>query len=127
VKRRAARALAVAALICCWAAPYDSSAQPMPRLGRVKGSVLDRRGRLIPASEITVEGHGITRDQGYTEDGTFQLDLPPGVYHITLKSEGYRRPRPRRVRVRAGATATVNFILDAVRVRVPRRRARPGA
>jgi hypothetical protein len=125
VRGRGARALAAAILIFGWAA--GAAAQPSPRLGRVEGSVRDRRGRLIPAAELTVESRRNVRDRGYTEDGTYQLDLPPGVYFIRLRSRGYLAPRPRRVRVRAGVTATVNFILDAAPARPRRGRVRPGA
>ena len=104
---------------------YGSSAaaQTEAQTGRLKGSILNRRGELVAGAVITVDGSdGRVRDVGYTEEGAYQLDLPPGVYHVTVSSAGYYSPRRRRVRVRAGRTATINFTLETVR-----RRARRGA
>ena len=117
---------ALAALLALGAAA-GAAAQPETRIGSLKGSILNRRGELVAGAVITVEGtDGGVRDVGYTEEGAYQLDLPPGVYYITLSSAGYYSLRRRRVRVRAGRTATINFTLEAARARRARR-ARRGA
>jgi hypothetical protein len=124
----AARGLAAVLIHCLIAAVgFAAQAPASPRLGRVKGSVVNRSGHLIPAAEITFEGRGVGREWGYTEDGTYQMELPSGVYFVTLKSDGYRTLRRQRVRVRAGSTATINFTLEEVRRRATRVRARRGA
>ena len=120
MSRRLTMACALATLLACGS---SAAAQTGPQTGRLKGSILNRRGELVAGAVITVEGRdGRVSDVGYTEEGEYQLDLPPGVYYVTVSSTGYYSLRRRRVRVRAGRTATINFTLEATR-----RRARRGA
>lgn len=120
MSRRLTAACALTALLACGS---HAAAQPEPGTGRLKGSILNRRGEMVAGAVITVEGSdGRVRDVGYTEDGEYQFDLPAGVYHVNVSSAGYYSLRRRRVLVRAGRTATINFTLGATR-----RRARRGA
>ena len=119
MSRQLTVACALAALLACGSA---AAAQPERQTGRLKGSILNRVGELVAGAVITVEGSdGRVRDVGYTEEGEYQLDLPAGVYHVTVSSTGYYSLRRRRVRVRAGRTATINFTLETVRARRARR------
>lgn len=124
MSRRLIAACALAALLAC--GPH-AAAQPEPErhYGRVQGKVLNRRGEVVAGAVISVEGAGgVVRDIGYTEEGEYNLDLPPGVYHVTVSSVGYYPLRRQRVRFRAGRTVTINFTLEAPRGRA---RARRGA
>jgi hypothetical protein len=91
------------------------------RGGTVRGRVFDSKGSLILASVITVERRGVRRDAGYTEDGSYRLDLPPGVYDFTVRSDGFRTLRRRGVRVRAGSAVRLDFTLRRGGRRGPRR------
>lgn len=115
-------ACALAAVLACGP---SAAAQPGRQTGRLKGSILNRAGELVAGAVITAEGgDGRVREVGYTEEGAYQLDLPPGVYRVTVSSARYYSLRRRRVRVRAGRTATINFTLETVRARRARRGAR---
>lgn len=115
-------ACALAALLACGS---PAAAQAGRQTGRLKGSILNRGGGPVAGAVITAEaGDGRVSEVGYTEEGEYQLDLPPGVYHITVSSAGYYSLRRQRVRVRAGRTAAINFTLETVRARRARRGAR---
>lgn len=118
-------ACALAALLACGP---SAAAQTERQTGRLEGSILNRRGETVAGAVIVVEGSdGRVSHVGYTEEGEYTLDLPPGVHHVTVSSAGYYSLRRRRVRVHAGRTATINFTLDAARRRAAGGRTRRGA
>ena len=120
MSRRLTAACALVALLAC-ASP--AAAQPESRTGRVKGSIKNRAGETVAGAVIVVEGgDDVVRDVGYTEEGEYRLDLPPGAYRVTVSSVGYYSLRRQRVRVRAGRTATINFTLATARARRGARR-----
>jgi hypothetical protein len=81
LSRRLTVTCALAALLACGS---PAAAQTERQTGRLKGSILNRGGELVAGAVITVEGgDGRVRDVGYTEEGAYQLDLPPGVYRVT--------------------------------------------
>ncbi|MCA1616370.1 MAG: carboxypeptidase-like regulatory domain-containing protein [Acidobacteria bacterium] len=89
--------------------------------GTVLGRVSDAGGFPILASIITAGRRGRIQDEGYAEDGNYRVDLPPGVYDFTVKSDGFRTLRRRGVRVRPGSTVKLDFTLRRNRTRTPRR------
>jgi carboxypeptidase family protein len=84
---------------------------PSPQVGRLRGAVLDQDGAPIVAAVIVIEGKKSSREVGYTEDGSYQVDLPAGNYFMTVRSAGFRPLLRRKVFIRAGSTRTINFRL----------------
>ena len=95
--------------------PLTQSAPPAEGFGRLKGFVLDRGGARIPAAVIVIEAENFGKESGYTEDGSYQVDLPAGSYRVTARSDGFYPLRRERVRVSAGTTKTLNFRLRGAR------------
>ena len=95
--------------------PLAQSAPPAEGFGRLKGFVLDRGGARIPAAVIVIEAENFVKESGYTEDGSYQVDLPAGSYRVTVRSDGFYPLRRERVRVSAGTTKTLNFRLRGAR------------
>ena len=100
-----------------FALPYAQTSPPNERLGKLKGIILDQKGERVLATRITVESNKIKREEGYTEDGSYQLDLPAGIYFITFRADGFQPVRRKRIRVVAGSTRTLNITLTRLRNR----------
>lgn len=116
-----AASLVLAALLGLGAGSPVRSQPPAPQDGTVRGRVFDTGGSLIMASVIIIEGRNFKREEGYTEDGNYRVDLPPGLYYFTLKSDGFRTLRRRRVRVRPNSTVKLDFTLRRSKARAARR------
>ena len=95
--------------------PLTQSAPPAESFGRLKGFVLDRGGAPIPAAVIVIEPENFEKESGYTEDGSYQVDLPAGSYRVTVRSDGFYPLRRKRVRISAGTTETLDFRLRGTR------------
>ena len=95
--------------------PLTQSTPPAKGFGRLKGFVLDRGGARTPAAVIVIEAENFGKESGYTEDGSYQVDLPADSYRVTVRSDGFYPLRQARVRVRAGTTTTLNFRLRGAR------------
>ena len=69
--------------------PLTQSVPPAKGFGRLKGFVLDRGWARIPAAIIVIEAENFGKESGYTEDGSYQVDLPAGSYRVTVRSDGF--------------------------------------
>ena len=92
-----------------------------PRVGRIKGIVLDvNKGRVVNAVVI-VQGGDVKRRVMSNDEGRFEISLPPGSYQITVKAAGFREFRSPLLRVEPGKSRAfdVHLIVEAPRGLVP--------
>jgi outer membrane protein OmpA-like peptidoglycan-associated protein len=80
-----------------------------PKVGTVRGKVLDTKGAAVEA-EIAVTGPE-TKKVRAAADGTYALEVQPGAYNVAVEAPGYLR-KEQDVALTAGATATVNFTIS---------------
>lgn len=80
-------------------------------LGYLAGVVLDTNNSAVAGATVTVEGerakHTITTGQ----DGSFNVQLPPGTYRIRAESRGFCLCRRAAFRLRPSTTTTINLRL----------------
>ena len=55
------------------------------------GTVVDPNNARIVGARITVETTQFHRDVETNDEGNFQLELPPGDYHISIEKAGFKR------------------------------------
>ena len=78
------------------------------------GSVSDASGSVQHAVIlVTNEGTGISRSATGNEDGSFTIpNLPPGLYTVQVKVQGYKAFEQRGVELNVGKTSEVNARLE---------------
>jgi len=84
----------------------------------LKGSVSDPSG-LIPNAAILVtnEGTGISRPATGNANGSFTVpELPPGLYTVQVKVQGYKAFEQRGVELNVGKTSEINVRLEVGQV-----------
>jgi hypothetical protein len=111
MKIRILCSIAVASLLYILAS-YSASAQLTECT--LNGSVADASGSVQHAAIlVTNEGTGITRSAAGNMDGTFTIpDLPPGLYTVQVKVQGYKAFEQRGVELNVGKTSEVNVRLE---------------
>jgi hypothetical protein len=84
-----------------------------PRLsGMVEGVTSDFGGALVPNATLLFERGEFSREVKSDEAGRFEMELPAGVYRVTVKRFSIFDPFQRKgVRVRAGKTKKFNVVL----------------
>ena len=84
-----------------------------PRMsGMVEGVTSDFLGAVVPNAVLVFERGEFSREVESDEAGRFELELPAGVYRVTVKRFGIFDPFQRNgVRVRAGKTKKLNVVL----------------
>jgi hypothetical protein len=76
----------------------------------VSGTVADVAHRPLGAATVEVSGHGISAATVSAGDGTYSLEIAPGVYSLTARKGGYQTVEGV-VKVVAGDTAVLNVTL----------------
>lgn len=67
----------------------------------------------VPISfEQRLGGKKLKRKIESNGDGLFELELPPGVYLVTVKYPGFRNFRQKGLRVEAGETKSFDIVLE---------------
>lgn len=89
---------------------YQSPVTIQPT-GRLIGTVADINKARVARAAVVVEGEGATRTAMTSEDGTYQIELPTGVYRIKVESIGFCPARRAAFRVQQSTTARFNFTL----------------
>jgi len=100
----------VCILIICLVAPAIAQVTTAGLTGRVT----DQNGGALPGATITATNTatGQARSTQSNEDGDFTIsELVPGVYDITVESQGFSRAVAKAVEVNVGTRRTVNIEL----------------
>jgi len=84
----------------------------------LNGSVTDTSGSVQHAAILaTNEGTGISRSATGNVDGTFTIpNLPPGLYTVQVKVQGYKAFEQRGVELNVGKSSEVNVRLEVGQV-----------
>jgi carboxypeptidase family protein len=62
-----------------------------PRVGRLKGIVLDVNNARVVNAVVMVQAGDVKRRVLSNDEGRFEISLPPGTYQITVKADGFRQ------------------------------------
>ncbi|MEO8501437.1 MAG: TonB-dependent receptor [Vicinamibacteria bacterium] len=110
---RSTRFLRAAALLAFTA----GAAQAQQSGGSIRGTVHDSSGGGIPGVAITATnlGGGAAATATTGADGTFSVNVAPGVYSVTAALRGFGRQSKKDVKVAAGGSVTADFTLQAQR------------
>src|SRR5712691_7132620 len=55
------------------------------RSGTFRGVIVDTKGKRIRGASVTVEGTDLTEEVKLNRTGYFEIDLPVGMYEISVK------------------------------------------
>ena len=95
----------------CLLEPNHSLAQPRS-YGVFRGRIVDTNGNIIRGASVTIEGTNYTRAVKPNPAGHFGIELPVGVYQITIKKAGFATYQLTNVDIRAGGYASHVFQLE---------------
>jgi hypothetical protein len=104
------------AWLCVCAVPFAQGQSPTT--GRIEGIIRDIQGRGIPkAGVLAINAETGEKRNSLTQDsGEYALlALPPGLYNLTITSEGFATSIIRGIAVGLGETVAINSILQIVR------------
>jgi sporulation protein YlmC with PRC-barrel domain len=92
-----------------------------PRLGRIKGIVLDVNKARVVNAVVIVQGGEVKRQVMSNFEGRFEVSLPPGSYQITVKADGFRQFTSPLLRIESGKNRAfdVHLIVETPRGLVP--------
>ena len=80
--------------------------------GTVQGVTRDFVGALVPKTVLIFKSGEFTREVTSDESGRFQIELPAGIYRVTVKEFGIFDPFQRKnVKVRNGNTKKLDVVL----------------
>ncbi|MBI1761181.1 MAG: TonB-dependent receptor [Acidobacteria bacterium] len=98
--------------VCCSIILCSSSALAQSQTtGRITGTVKDEKGALIAGAEVTASNKatGDARTTTTGGDGNYIVPLlPPGLYQVTIKAQGFKQAALDNVRVAITETTVIN-------------------
>ena len=93
-------------------AALSNQAQSVEERSLLTGTVLDTNNSVIVGASVIVEGRVLKNPISTTtaEDGTYSIQLPVGIYRISVNKAGFCRTRRADLRLQTSNT-TINFTL----------------
>jgi iron complex outermembrane recepter protein len=92
-------------------------ANAQPTEGRISGVVRDPSGAGVPGATVTATNQttGAVRTVVSAADGSYALNVAPGVYTVAVSLRGFGRQTRKDLKVETGAPMTSDFSLEAKR------------
>ncbi|WP_313092691.1 TonB-dependent receptor [Chryseobacterium flavum] len=87
---------------------YQGSGFAVPGNGRISGKIVNEIGNPVVGAEVSIAQKTTTTDN----NGDFAVDLPSGVYTLTIKAPQYNTLRVEKLSVTNKETNTVSFALN---------------
>jgi iron complex outermembrane receptor protein len=96
---------------------YALPAFGQPTGGRISGVVRDASGAPVRGATLTFLNQATKATQTVTSsaDGSYALNLAPGVYSVTVAIKGFGRQTQKDLKLETGAALTADFSLQAKR------------
>src|SRR5437667_9373689 len=105
--------ISFAVLICVLACSWSASAQETT--GGIQGTVKDPQGAVIPGATVEVSSPAlIGKKTATTDSGCFFhiVQLPPGVYIISVNAPGFAPQTQGSLELRTVALPTIGFTIQ---------------
>lgn len=83
--------------------------------GTILGTVQDSSGAVLPAATVTVTNEGTNIQYKAATEATgdyLALNLPPGIYTVTVGSSGFRTNNTKGITLLASRTVRIDVVLD---------------
>jgi len=102
----------IAAFLFVWlVASAGMTSTASPRMGRIKGIVLDVNKARVVNADIIVRSGDVKRKIMSNDEGRFEISLPPGSYQITVRANGFRQFTSPILRVESGKSRAFDIHL----------------
>ncbi|ANF49104.1 TonB-dependent receptor [Chryseobacterium glaciei] len=89
---------------------YEGSNVSVLGNGRISGKIVDEVGNPVVGAQITIAGKTITTDN----NGDFAIDLPSGVYTLSIKASKFNALRVEKLSVSNSETNNVSFAMKPI-------------
>lgn len=89
---------------------YEGSGISVMGNGKISGKIVDEVGNPIVGAEINVAGKNTVTDN----NGDFTIELPSGVYTLTVKSPKYNALRVEKLMINNNETNRVSFSMKSI-------------
>lgn len=103
-------------LLFLQASSIAESASSKRPIGKIEGVIVDPYDARIVKASVKVKGKRIKREIVSDGEGRFQIELPVGIYQITIYSPGFGIFQQRNVKVLANSTTALNIPLKVAAV-----------
>lgn len=81
------------------------------RMAQLAGTVTDTSESRIPKAKLEFQGQDHTWIATAADDGTYKIDLPPGLYKVRVSNPGFCPMNRALFIVRPSSKVTMNFIM----------------
>jgi hypothetical protein len=95
----------------CLLQPNRSFTQQKP-YGVFEGRIFDAEGNIVKGASVTLESANYTRAVKANSNGHFGVELPIGVYTITVNRSGFATYKLTNVNISAGGSVHHRFQLE---------------
>lgn len=89
---------------------YDGTGISVMGTGKLSGKIVDEVGNPVVGAEINVAGKTTVTDN----NGDFSIDLPSGIYTLTVKASKYNSLRVEKLQINNNETNTVSFAMRSI-------------
>ncbi len=82
--------------------------------GTIQGTVADPSGAVIPGAKVTIRNQATSVSRVVTTNGAGRYSAPsllPGIYEITVTSQGFRRQRKTDAELKVGGVVGLDFTM----------------
>jgi len=79
---------------------------------RIVGVVLDKNDARIVDASVKIENKDYRRQLRSDDEGRFEVELPSGIYQITVQRQGFRKFQLPSFRANAGVQELVNIHME---------------
>jgi len=98
--------------ICSIPLPLVQAHAGNSSVGKFKGVVVDHEDKRIKAADVVVSSKNMSRQMRSNVDGEFEIELPTGIYEISVTKTGLKKHILTNLQIKAGATETFTFRLE---------------
>jgi hypothetical protein len=101
----------IACLLLALYVTLDAKVPQAPAVpGKLSGMVLDPLKVYVPGATIIIKGRRVTRQLFSAGDGSYSIEIPPGMYSVRIAHPGFL-PFRKRVQIKSNDVANVDVIL----------------
>jgi hypothetical protein len=94
-------------LLALYVAVHAKVPQAPAAPGKLRGMVLDPQKIYVPGATITIKGRRVRRQLYSADDGSYSIELPPGMYIVRIAHPGFL-PFRKRVQIKSNGVANLD-------------------